>query len=209
MKKIYSLVLASVLFVNILFAQNDPNAKKILDGVSSKVKAFKAITGSFSIKSITSKGKDNGTKTGSISIKGAKYVLKQGKTEVICDGTKTYSYDGNKTVTVADAEENSKSLTPQKILSGSYDKDFTYKLTSSAGTFNEIELKPIDVKKNFQKVNIFVDKVKGIITKAKILDKSNNTIEFSFTNLNTNATIADNVFMFNKSKYPKDVEVLD
>lgn len=194
---------------NVSFAQNDPAAKKILDGVSTKVKSFKAITGSFSIKSITSKGKANGTKTGTISIKGSKYVLKQGKTEVICDGSKTYSYDGSKTVTVADAEENSKSLTPQKILSGSYDKEFTYKLVSSAGTFNEIELKPTDARKNFQKVNIFVDKAKGIITKAKVLDKSNNTIEFSFTNLNTNATVADNVFVFNKSKYPSDVEVLD
>lgn len=209
MKKIYSLLLTAILFANLLSAQNDPNAKKILDGVSAKVKSFKAITGSFSIKSVTSKGKDNGTKTGSISIKGAKYILKQGKTEVLCDGTKTYSYDGSKTITVAEAEESSKSLTPQKILSGSYDKDFTYKLISSAGNFNEIELKPIDTRKNFQKVTIYVEKTKGIITKAKVLDKSNNTLEFSFTNLNTSATIADNAFVFNKSKYPKDVEVLD
>jgi outer membrane lipoprotein carrier protein len=209
MKKICTLLLAVVVMANISFAQNDPAAKKILDGVSTKVKSFKAITGSFSIKSVTSKGKANGTKTGTISIKGSKYVLKQGKTEVLCDGTKTYSYDGSKTITVADADESSKSLTPQKILSGSYDKEFTYKLVSSAGTFNEIELKPIDTRKNFQKVNIFVDKAKGIITKAKVLDKSNNTIEFSFTNLNTSATVADSVFVFNKSKYPKDVEVLD
>ncbi len=209
MKKIYLLAIAPILFVNLLFAQNDPNAKKVLDGVSAKVKSFKAITGSFTIKSITSKGQPNGTKTGSISIKGSKYVLKQGKTEVICDGTKTYSYDGSKTVTVAEAEESSKSLTPQKILSGSYDKEFTYKLISSAGAFNEIELKPIDSRKNFQKVTIYVDKAKNVITKAKVLDKSNNTLEFTFTNLNTNATIADNMFVFNKSKYPKDVEVLD
>jgi outer membrane lipoprotein-sorting protein len=208
MKKIYLLLIA-VVATNVLFAQNDPNAKKILDALSAKVKSFKAITGNFTIKSVTSKGKDNGTKTGSISIKGEKYVLKQGKTEVINDGSKTYSYDGNKTVTVTEASESNKSLTPQKILSGSYDKEFIYKLISAAGNFNEIELKPIDARKNFQKVTIFVDKAKGMITKAKVLDKSNNTLEFSFTNLNTSANLTDNTFIFNKAKYGKDVEVLD
>jgi outer membrane lipoprotein carrier protein len=208
MKKIYLLLIA-VVATNVLFAQNDPNAKKILDALSAKVKSFKAITGNFTIKSVTSKGKDNGTKTGSISIKGEKYVLKQGKTEVINDGSKTYSYDGNKTVTVTEASESNKSLTPQKILSGSYDKEFIYKLISAAGNFNEIELKPIDARKNFQKVTIFVDKAKGMITKAKVLDKSNNTLEFSFTNLNTSANLTDKTFIFNKAIYGKVVEVLD
>jgi outer membrane lipoprotein-sorting protein len=208
MKQLFSL-LTLVFFANFLFAQNDPNAKKVLDAVSTKVKSFKAISGSFSISTITSKGKNNGTKAGTISMKGNKYVLKQGKTEIICDGTKTYSFDGSKTITVGPAEDASKSLTPQKILSGSYDKEFTYKLISSAGNYNEIELKPIDTKKNFQKVTLFIDKAKSIISKAKILDKSNNTLEFSFSNLNTNANLADAVFVFNKSKYPADVEILD
>jgi outer membrane lipoprotein-sorting protein len=82
-------------------------------------------------------------------------------------------------------------------------------LISSKGNFQEIELKPIDTRKNFQKVTVYIDKAKSIISKAKILDKSNNILEFSFTNLNTTNNIADNVFVFNKSKYPKDIEILD
>ena len=80
---------------------------------------------------------------------------------------------------------------------------------SSKGTFHEIELIPNDKKKNFQKVSVFIDKGKEMITKAKIVDKSNNVIEFSLTNLNTNASLPDNIFIFNRSKYPKDAEVLD
>lgn len=208
MKYILSVV-AVVFFSSVLFAQNDPNAKKVLDAVGAKVKSFKSISGGFTIKSVTSKGKSNGTKTGTISMKGSKYILKQGKTEIICDGTKTYSFDGSKTITVGPAEDASKSLTPQKILSGAYDKEFTYKLISSAGTAHEIELTPIDTKKNFKKVTVFVDKTKSIINKAKVLDKSNNILEFSFSNLNTNANLTDATFVFNKSKYPKDVEILD
>ncbi|MBW7952637.1 MAG: outer membrane lipoprotein carrier protein LolA [Chitinophagaceae bacterium] len=190
-------------------AQNDAGAKKVLDAVSTKVKSFKAISGKFVLKTFTSKGKLNGTKMGSISMKGSKYYLKQGKTEIICDGNNTYSYDGNKTITVAPAEDADKTLTPQKLIAVSYEKDFTYKLISTAGNFSEIELKPTDTRKNFQKVNIFVDKNKSMITKAKILDKSNNILEFSFNSLNTNATISDKLFVFNKANYPTDVEVLD
>ncbi len=147
--------------------------------------------------------------TGNISIKGQKYLLKQGKTEIISDGVKIYNFDGNKTITISTIEEGGQTLSPQNLLSNFYDKDFSYKLISSSGKFNEVELVPNDKKKNFQKVNIFIDKGKGMITKAKILDKSNNVIEFSLDNLNTNAALPDNIFIYNRSKYPKDAEVLD
>lgn len=193
-----------------VIAQNDPNAKKILDAVSAKVKTFKGISASFVIKSITSKGKDNGSKSGTISIKGQKYLLKQDKNEIICDGNKTYTYDpANKTITVSAADDANQTLTPQNLLSNFYDKDFTYKLISSKGNFYEVELVPNDKRKNFQKVNVFIDKSKSMITKARVLDKSNNTIEFSLSNLNTKAVLTDNLFTFIRTKYPADVEVLD
>ena len=62
MKKIYILLLAALSITEFSFAgDNDPNAKKVLDAVSEKFKTFKGITATFSLKSITSKGKDNGT----------------------------------------------------------------------------------------------------------------------------------------------------
>jgi outer membrane lipoprotein carrier protein len=67
----------------------------------------------------------------------------------------------------------------------------------------------LDKRKSFKKVNIFVDKTKNMITKAIILDQSNNKVEFSLNNLNTTTPVADNLFTFDKSKYPKDVEILD
>ena len=209
MKKTILFLLISLSANDLLLAQNDPNAKKILDAVSTKVKSYKGITGEFTIKSITSKGKDNGTKQGNISIKGQKYILKQGKIEIICDAAKIYNFDGSKTVTITPVEESGQTLSPQNLLSNFYDKDFTYKLISSKSTFHEVELVPNDKRKNFTKVNIFIDKVKNMITKAKILDKSNNTIEFTLNNINTNATLADNLFKFDKNHYPKFVEILD
>jgi outer membrane lipoprotein-sorting protein len=209
MKRLIIVGLLGLLSSNVTYSQNDPAAKKILDAVSTKVKAFKGITGSFSIKSITSKGKDNGIKTGSISLKGQKYILKQGKVEIICDAVKIYNFDGSKTVTITPVEESGQTLSPQNLLSNFYDKDFIYKLVSSKTAFNEIELVPIDKRKNFTKVTVYVDKAKSMITKAKILDKSNNIIEFMLNNINTNVNLNDNLFAFNKAHYPKNVEILD
>jgi outer membrane lipoprotein carrier protein len=208
MKKIYFLILSFICLTN-LDAQNDVNAKKILDNLKTKLKSASGISANFSLKSITSKGKPNGTKTGTISSKGQKYILKQGTTEIICDGAKIYNFDGKKTITISEVEESNQTLSPQNLLSNFSDKDFTYKLISNKGNIAEIELYPTDKRKNFVKVNIFIDNTKNIITKAKILDKSQNTVEFALTNINTSAKLSDNLFVFNKAKYPKDVEILD
>jgi outer membrane lipoprotein-sorting protein len=48
-----------------------------------------------------------------------------------------------------------------------------------------------------------------MITKAVILDKGNNTVQVDFSNINTNKNLADNLFSFNRARYPKDVEILD
>ena len=79
----------------------------------------------------------------------------------------------------------------------------------TVGNVSEIELTPIDTRTSFQKVNIFIDKNKSMITKAKVLDKSNNTVEFVLSNLNTAANLPDTNFQFNRAKYPKDAEILD
>ncbi len=209
MKKLYVCLLSMIAFVGMASAQNDAAAKKVLDAVGAKVRAAKAISANCILTSFTSKGKPNGTQNLSLQMKGEKYFVKQGKTEIVCDGANVYRFDGEKTITKSSVEESSQTLSPQKLLAGAYDKDFTYKLVSSAGAFHEIEMKPIDNRKNFQKVNLFIDKAKNTFSKARILDKSNNVTELKISNLNLNATVSDNILAFNKSRYPKDVEILD
>ena len=209
MNKLYAGLLFLFVFSVTAYAQNDPAAKKVLDAVGSKVKASRGITANCTLSSFTSKGKPNGSQAVSLQMKGEKYLLKQGKTEIICDGQNVYRFDGDKTITKSAVEEGSQTLSPTKLLSGTYDKDFTYKLLPTQSAFYEIEMKPIDNRKNFQKVNLFIDKIKSTFTRARILDKSNNITEVKIANLNLNAVLPDTKFVFNKSKYPKDVEILD
>ncbi|MDD2793022.1 MAG: outer membrane lipoprotein carrier protein LolA [Sediminibacterium sp.] len=209
MRKFYLvtlLVLGCTVFSN---AQNDPAAKKVIEAFGNKVKAAKGITAVFTLNSFTSKGRATGTKQLALSMKGEKYQLKQGKIEIICDGKSVYNFDGTRTITKSSVEESSQTLSPQKLLAGSYDKDFSYKLISSKGNLHEIEMKPLDNRKNFQKVNLYFDKAKSTLVKARILDKSNNVTELKINNINLSAVLADQLFLFNKARYPKDVEILD
>jgi outer membrane lipoprotein carrier protein len=209
MKKLYALLVLFAGFAGMkVNAQNDPNAKKILDNLSAKIKTFKGITANFSYVTKDKNNVQRGEVTGTINIKGQKYFIKQGTTEIYSDGTKTSNYNGETNeVTEAAIDDDNKTLSPQNLLTDFYDKDFTYKLVSSAGKFNEIAMEPTDKRKNFKQVTVFVDKAKTLVTKARVVDKSDNIIEFTLTNINTAAVIPDAKFVFDKTKHP-GVEVV-
>lgn len=190
-------------------AQNDAGAKKILDAVTAKLKASKGINAGFTLLSKSRTGKINNNANGKIAVKGNKYYIKEGSTEIFSDGNKIWNYNGEDEVTVTPSDEDDNALSPQKLLTDFYDKDFTYKLVSSTPSFNEIQLVPVDKRKNFKQINVFVEKSKMMITRAKVVDKSSNTIEFNLKNINTSANIADNTFVFNQKKYGKSIEVIE
>ncbi len=209
MKKIYYLFIAVGLLTGLGTQAQDAAAKKILDNVSAKLKSYKGITGTFNLVSKSRAGKVNQTGTGKIVIKGNQYYIHQGAMEIFSNGDKTWNYNGKDEVMVTAADADEQALTPQKLLTNFYDEDFSYKLVSSAGSYYEIQLVPNDKRKNFQRINIFVNKAKMMITKARVLDKGSNTIEFSLSNINTNASIPESTFVFNKAKYNKPIEVIE
>jgi outer membrane lipoprotein-sorting protein len=209
MKKIYLLLMVMAGCIGLAQAQNDPNAKKILDEVSAKLKTLKGVSANFSYTTKDRNGSVKGTVKGKIEIKNDEYYIKQGTTEIFCNGSKVWNYNGEDEVTVADIDQDDeRMLSPQKLLSNFYDKDFTYKLVSSAGSAYQIQMVPTDKRQNFKQVTVYVDKAKKLILRSKVIDKSDNIIEFTLTNVNTNVIIPDTRFVFDASKHP-GVEVVE
>lgn len=193
---------------------SDPAAKKILDEVSAKFKTYKAVQAGFVLQNEDAKGKVLDTKKGTVSMKGAKYrvSLGAGGTEIFCDGSNIWTYDkGANEVTITKLDGSSSMITPQKLFTNFYDKDFLYKLNGEkkeAGkTVVEIEMTPVDKTKAFHKVFLLVDKVAKTIYSTRILDKSGTRITYTVNALNGKATLADALFAFDKSKYPGVEEV--
>ena len=192
-----------------LTAQKDNQAKTILDQIGTKVKGAKGVLASIQLVSKNSKGKALGTKTINLKMKGDKYVLKQGSTEILCDGANIYNFDGVNTISKSNVSESDQALSPQKLLSGSYDKEFNYSLLSQNSSFATIELIPLDKRKNFQKVTLVIDKLKSALSTATILDKSNNSTFVKVLSINYGVALVDKLFLFDRRKYPKNVEIFD
>jgi len=210
MKQLFLSVCLVVMTMVSLFAQaSGDDAQKILDRASSKLRSAKGIITNFSL---TQKDKSNhlqGTAKGIVKIKGNKYYVKEGDNEVFCNGSQQWNFNGRDEVTVSKADiSDADDLSPQQILSGFNKADFTSRIISSSGTKYQIQLTPVDKRKNFKQVTIFVSKSSNLITKASVIDKSDNTIEIAFSNVNLNATLADSDFSFNASKHP-GVEVIN
>jgi outer membrane lipoprotein-sorting protein len=191
------------------FAQKDPSAKVILDQMEAKVKDSKGILVSIQLVSKNSQGKAMGTKQINLKMKGDKYYLKQGLMEILCDGKIIYNFDGVNTISKSSVAESDQTLSPQKLLAGNYDKDFNYNILAQNSSNATIELIPLDKRKSFQKVTLVIDKLKSALSSASILDKSNNSTLVKVLSINYTAVLADNLFLFNRAKYPKNVEIFD
>ncbi|MFN4284881.1 MAG: LolA family protein [Lacibacter sp.] len=219
MKKIL-LLASALLMVGVVSAQNkamgqsDPEAKKILDAVSAKFKTFKGVKATFTFSNEDNKGKVLGVKKGTLLMKGNKYrVTLVGGQDIFCDGVNIWTYDqAVNEVTISKFDPAANTITPQKLFTNFYDKDFLYKLNGEkklAGkVVQEIELTPYDKSKPFFKVYLLVDKATKTIYSTKVMEKSGNNYIYTVATLNGNAPVTDNMFVFDKSKYP-GVEVVD
>ncbi len=200
-------------FLGFTQTTSDAEAKKILDGASSKFKTYKTVQANFVYQVENNSGKILSTRNGLVSMKSAKYRVSFGDQEIFCDGSNIWTYDKDANeVTINKLDQSSGSLTPQKLFSNFYDKDFLYKLNGDkkvAGKMvQEIELTPKDKSKPFHKIYVLVDKLTKSIYNTKVLESSGSRYSYTLKNMKTNAAMADALFVFDKSKYPK-VEVVD
>ena len=214
MKKVYTLLMLMTVGFSSINAQvpkgmgkSDPAAKKILDAVSAKFKTFKTVQGKFSLKVENAAGKILGTKTGTVFMKGTKYRISVTGQEIFSDGSNIWTLDkASKEVTISKIDPSANSLTPQKLFTNFYDKDFLYKLNGTTKAVNEIELTPIDKTKPFFKILLYVDK--NSISTTKLFEKTGNKYTYSTTSLTSNGNVPDATFVYDAKKYP-GVELVD
>ena len=80
MKWFFSCLLLSICCLpaqaqNNSLGKNDPDAKKVLDALSARLKSFKTVQANFTLKVEDAKGKLQGSKSGSVYIRGNQYHI--------------------------------------------------------------------------------------------------------------------------------------
>lgn len=206
--------MATVIFTGLAqppkgMGNSDPDAKKILDAVSAKFKTFKSVQSKFILKIENSSNKLMGSKTGTVYMKGTRYRIKVSDQDIYCDGSNVWTVDAAaKEITITKLDPSNNTITPQKLFTNFYDKDFLYKLNSDAKGIQEIELTPIDKTKLFHKVLVFINKATKTITSTKIFEKAGNRYTYTVSGMNTKSDISDATFTFDQKNYP-DMEIVD
>lgn len=216
MKKVLSVTVLLMAISFSLLAQapkgmgtSDPDAKKILDAVSAQFKSFKSVQSNFSLKIENSSNKVMGNKKGTVYMKGTKYRIKVTEQDIFCDGSNVWTVDqAAKEITLTRIDPSNNAITPQKLFTNFYDKDFLYKVNSDARGIQEIELTPIDKSKMFHKVIVFINKATKTITSTKIFEKAGNRYTYTVSGMNTKSLIPDATFSFNQKNYP-GMELVD
>jgi outer membrane lipoprotein-sorting protein len=146
-------------------------------------------------------------------MKGLKYRVSITGQDIFCDGATIWTYDmAAKEVQVATLDNSSGSITPQKLFTNFYDKDFLFLLNEdvkrNGKTYQVVELTPIDKTKPFFKVVLEVDKATKVIMSTRVFEKNGNRYLYAINNIATSTAIPDDSFVFNAKKYP-GVEVID
>lgn len=188
---------------------SDPEAKKILDAVSAKFKTFKSVQSNFTLKIENAASKVLGNKSGTVYMKGTKYRIKVAGQDIFSDGVNVWTVDpGAKEITLTKLDPSNNTITPQKLFTDFYNKDFLYKLNGEVKGIQEVELTPIDKSKLFHKVLVFINKATKSITATKIFEKAGNRYTYTVSGMTTNTNIADAMFIFNQRNYP-GMELVD
>lgn len=192
---------------------NDPNAKKILDGVTAKFKSYQSVKADFVLQIEDASGKIQGTKKGTAYMKGNQYKVELADQHIFCNAQKIWTYDKEANeVQINKFDPSGESFSPQKIFTNFYEKDFLFKLNGEkkeAGkVLQEIELTPTDKNKAFFKVLVHVDKATKNIVSTKLFEKNGNRYIYNVTRFIPNEKIDNSFFVFNTSKYP-GIEVID
>ena len=189
------------------FAQSDPNAKKILDAVESKLKTMSSLQANYSLTSTTKTGKNAGSKTGTLLLKNGKYMISDKSLQIYCDGVTLWRYDPEANeVAVGTAPAHDNAFTPLNFFTTFWNKEFIFKLNGikpvGGKSLAQIELTPTAKNTNYLKVYLTVDQTQNVITGMKIVENSGNSDDYSVSSLKTNVPLADNTFVFDKSKHP-------
>lgn len=182
-------------------------AESILQAVSKKYKKLAGFNADFIHESESNSGQDLGSAKGSITVSGNKYKLVTAQQTLICDGKNVWSINPKaKEVTLSDYEPEPDDITPDRIYTF-YQKGYKYlfmgEVKVKGKVWQTIDIEPENLKKEFSKIRLFIDKSTLAITKWIIYERgSNNRETFLVEKFEPLNKVDASTFAFTKSKYP-------
>jgi outer membrane lipoprotein-sorting protein len=197
-----------------LNGQQDPEAKKILDRVSSKNKQYSTIESSFEL-SIENRREDfSSSSKGNIVIKGVKYYMETPGTKVFYNGETLWTFmeDINE-VSISEPDKASGDFMENPtMIFDFYNNDFKYRLVGEVKLNDkwmyEIDLFPSDLDQPYSRFKIYIIKESEEIYRISAIGKDGIDYTATMYNSRYNVPVDDTKFIFDPEKY-QGIEIID
>jgi outer membrane lipoprotein-sorting protein len=197
------------------FAQQDPEAKSILDKFSNKSKSYSTIKAEYVVSTENKQNGEKSSKKGTLLLKGDKYKMDFNGSVVYFDGKSIWSYikDANEVnITKPNKKSDDYILNNPSKLFTIYSKEYKYRylgdVTMKGHDCSEVDLYPYDINKSYSIIKLLIDKQSLELVSAKIIEKSGISITIDIVKFLTNVPTVENDFVFDAKLFP-GIEVID
>ena len=200
------LLTLTLILVSAVTAQNDPEAGKWLDEASATMSGYADISMDFDYV-LDNRAEDVTQElSGTLLLKGDKYVVNLFGSTQIFDGSKTYTIiPENEEVNISDADvDPENTFTPSKFYSF-YKSGYTYAMDEKkmldGKNIQFIRLTPMD--SNSEVASVLVGIEVGTKHIYQVIEIGDNETRTTLTarNMQTNQNVADSAFAFDEKKY--------
>lgn len=210
-KCIFSVVIA--LLTLPVFAQSQSQAKVVLDKVAANFRQAGGIQADFRAQSF-SDGTFQGESSGTLALKGEKFMLKTPEAVTWFDGTTQWSYlSGSDEVNISTpTQEELQAINPYTLLY-MYQKGYSYKLGSvknfKGRPVTEVILTATSPKQELGSIVLYVtpDTYQPLFIRLQQRHAKERS-EITITGYKTGVNYPDSVFVFDPKQYP-DAEIID
>ncbi len=207
------LILLLALFTNAVFAQQniDPKAKAILDKAVQTLQRSAGITADFQITMEAGQSDQKQTLNGSLWLKNSKFKLVIPGVETYFDGITQWVYitEANEVTISNPTTAELQEINPALLLA-SYKKDYKIQYEDErqekGKTIHSINLYPTDIKKDFFRINIKIEKDTHNLFSIRTYDKSGSSTHIALTKYQTTA-LDDSVFTFNSTAEIDEIDL--
>jgi outer membrane lipoprotein-sorting protein len=197
-----------------LAAQQDPQAKVLLERMAEKIKQYQSIQSDFSLIVYDHKENHKNTSHGSVIIKGDKYKVASEGTTVYFNGTTMWTHaedDHEVTITEPDNKDDDFLSNPAKVFT-LFDRDFKYlyrgETTIDSTVMHEIDLFPRNLDQPYSRIKVFITKNTGQLAILSAIGKDGVDYSVFLKNMITDRVFPDVFFTFEPAKHKK-ITVVD
>lgn len=202
MKQIkYLLLFAAIFMANSVFAQKANQAKACMDKATAKISNLGGFTARFELSRSGAVGRTSGT----ISVKGIKFVATTPQTTVWFNGTTQWSYmkSTNEVNVSTPTEAQRLSMNPYALMT-MYRQGYDLSMTNEGGAY-VVHMKSTNPKRNIPEAFVTVNKAYQL-QKIKIKE-ANKWTTITVSGIQRK-NLSDNIFTFNKKSHPS-AEIID